>query len=340
MPDGRSVPARHHSKGFLVTTGIETAPTTVTLTPPPDVPRRLVPGPIAAPRALVAAIVAGVAFDRLPSGGVGYGVALLLIVLPVLLVLSGGAQRRWARLQLFPILVIAPWIALRANGTTQLLDVATCVGLLVLSATSGPLASSTKPSPDPALIRVGYGAASILDAPRYAGAGIKHIVAGRGDTAKGLVRGVMYALPVAMIVIPLLASADASFASIFEVGDARAIVRHSMLAVGGAILFAGLVRSAVTPRSPYAWWMPRLGRVEAIAILGLFAMIYAGFVAARLLDPGNRERDPRLLADQARAGFFQLVAVVAITVAVLWVVRTATGRGIGRSGRWRSPSSR
>lgn len=292
----------------------------------PDVHTRIrTPRPVARARVLLGAGVAGVAVDVLPSGGIGYGVAVLLLLTPVLLVACGGAPTWWARLQLVPILAIAPWIAIRANQTIHSLDVAACLGLLALTATSGPVARAVSLSPDGPLDRAGHGVRSVVDGPRYVGAGVKLLFVRRGDVVKAVIRGLLLALPVAAIVIALLASADRSFATIFAAGDLGVVMRHSVVFVVGSLVFAGLVRAAVTPRWPKSWPVPSLGRLEVLSILSLFVVIYSAFVGARLVDPGDGRASPFGLADQARAGFFQLLAVAAITVAVLWVVRAMTG---------------
>ena len=159
--------------------------------------------------------------------------------------------------------------------------------------------------------------------------------------------GVFVAVPLRAVVYPLLASADNVFAAILaDAGNALAralfpdldsllcrMVFALMLAPFLFSLMWGLARTNETATAP-ARTAPRRGlRTTSVAVvLAALNLMYALFVAVQLvfLFAGF---STATYAEDARSGFFQLVAVASINVIVsLVVVRFAEPRRVPRAG--------
>ena len=163
--------------------------------------------------------------------------------------------------------------------------------------------------------------------------------------------GVFVAVPLLAVVYPLLASADNVFAAILaDAGNALAralfpdldslLCRMVFALILAPFLFSlmwGLARTNETATAP-ARTAPRRGlRTTSVAVvLAALNLMYALFVAVQLvfLFAGF---STATYAEDARSGFFQLVAVASINVIVsLVVVRFAELR---RAGSWRGNNS-
>jgi hypothetical protein len=145
-------------------------------------------------------------------------------------------------------------------------------------------------------------------------------------------RGAALAAALLALFVPLLMSADAAFAQLLENvvptgwdgGELfeRALVLTLFVALGGALLHARL-------RPPHAPPMPAsatLGAVESNIALGALVGLFAAFVAlqAATLFGGDQHvlhTTGLTYAEYARSGFAQLLAVAALTFAVLGAAR-------------------
>lgn len=286
------------------------------------------PRPAASRRALALILAGGVTIDvALHAGGVGVAAAAALVLMAPLLAASGAVRGRVPWLAVASVVTIAPWLALRADGSIQLLDVAACVALLSAAVLARqPADADAIPVPDEATV-VAHGMVSAFDGPRYALAGAVRSVstdAGRHRT-RAFGRGIAIAAPVLLVAGGLLASADSSFASLVRGDSMWTAVGHVVLASLGAAAIAGLVRAGLVARRAPEPSRPVMGGVEAAVVLGLLAVLYAGFVLARLRQTPVGA-GARALSDEARAGFFQLVAVAVLTVLVLVAIRVLAGR--------------
>jgi hypothetical protein len=165
-------------------------------------------------------------------------------------------------------------------------------------------------------------------AGRVSGRGVSVRVAGPAA------RGAALAAVLLAVFVPLLVSADAAFAQILEtvlptgwsvdrpVG--RAFVLALVVAAGGALVYTRLRPPAPAPRGPRR----TLGRVEWALPLGVLVAVLGAFVALQLatLFGGQRhvlDTAGLTYAEYAREGFAQLIAVAALTLAV-----------IAAAGRW------
>lgn len=158
-------------------------------------------------------------------------------------------------------------------------------------------------------------------------AGGQGLTDGRGGA---LVRGVAVAILPVTILVALLASADAVFASLFSfAADFGQLLSHAIVAGIVAMMAAGLLVVAhVNPSSigegDHRRW---LGPVESTVLLASMVLVYGAFVttqivtalggAAHVLETAGLTR-----AEYARSGFFQMLAAAAMTLALLFIVQT------------------
>jgi hypothetical protein len=159
----------------------------------------------------------------------------------------------------------------------------------------------------------------------------------RGTTADdrrlplGLVRGALLGAPLVLVVGLLLGSADPVFASLFhlprDIGD---LVLHLVLLGFGGWAASGLLRLASGDPfgnpTPTATDRRPVGDVEAATILGGLVAVFAAFTVSQIVTlVGGADYVRRTAnlsyAEYARNGFFQLLAVAAITLGVLLALR-------------------
>jgi hypothetical protein len=138
----------------------------------------------------------------------------------------------------------------------------------------------------------------------------------------------------------LLASADAVFASFFELDvDAAGLVQHVVLVGVGAWTLLGLLRTAsAEPAGDLPALARRLGRTEMTVLLGSIVALFATFAASQLValsDGGKHVLSTQGLtyAEYARSGFFQLLWVATLTVGLLLCVRALVDRSDERAHR-------
>ncbi|HEX7168829.1 MAG TPA: DUF4173 domain-containing protein [Acidimicrobiales bacterium] len=290
-----------------------------------------------ADRAVVVAVAfAAVATDAgLRAGVCTVGSAVLTVGISGALVLTGRVTNRrvWPLLGVAAVLGVA--LATRTSPWLLVPDVLAAGGLVALAAA---MARDGDPL-DLTLPRVVERALAVtihgVVAPGFLAAA-RPRRRDKGSLA-GVVRGALVAAPVVVVLGLLLASADPVFASVFRLPtDAGQLAGHVVLLTLGAWSMAGLLRAAsgrVAPELPPrpAW----LGRTEAAVVLGGMVVLFAGFAAAQVLAAtGGADHVLRTegltYAEYARSGFFQLLAVAAITLGVVLAVRaTVTGELTG-----------
>jgi hypothetical protein len=139
------------------------------------------------------------------------------------------------------------------------------------------------------------------------------------------------AVPLLVVLGALLASADVVFAHLFDLApDLDDVGEHVALIAPAAWGMAGLVRLAsATPPGTGRQRFPLVGAVEATVVLGSLVALFGAFAVTQgvSLAGGGRhvlETAGLTYAEYARSGFFQLVAVAAITFAVLLAVDVLT----------------
>ncbi|MDQ1402666.1 MAG: hypothetical protein QOG03_982 [Actinomycetota bacterium] len=289
---------------------------------------------------LAGVVVAGVAFERgLVSGVATTGGALAAVVAVAVLLASGRVVQPQARLVAAFVPIFALFLPLRMSPWLIAPDLCALAALLVVAASfgrDGDLFDVTIPR---ALTRAMHTAANGLAAPAFVAGPLARALRRRRDQADDraslagpMVRGVLLAVPLLLVLGALLASADAVFASLFRIpAPPGEVVMHAVVIAIGAWAMGGLLRTAsasqpagITLDNP-----PRLGELEVTVVLGALATlfgIFASVQAVTALGGAHHVLTTRGLtyADYARSGFFQLLAVSAITLVALLVLRATT----------------
>ncbi len=290
-------------------------------------------------RVLVGVAAAAVATDlALRSGALGLAGALLVAVAAATVLASGRLHTRSAWLATAAATLFGAWLAIRTSLWLVPLDMLAAGGLLALGASlarGGSLADLTIPRVALRAVHAGVHAAA---APAFVAAPVRAVGEQlTGDRPTSLAirisRGVLLAAPVLILVGVLLGSADAIFASFFQLDlDLRAatVAEHVAALAVGAWGAAALLRvTSVTPPGLLPARRTPIGAVEATVVLTGLCVLFAAFTAAQLvaLSDGGRHvlaTAGLTYAEYARSGFFQLLAVAVITLAVLLLLRAAT----------------
>ena len=292
------------------------------------------------PRWIVAVVAAGVLADlalrRIPWNNVA--MAALIIITAGGLLVSGFIKTRSTKVMMVVAMVFGAFLAWRAGGLLSTFNFLTAAGLITAGATFGRrgdiwnvgplrLASSGLGAIEQSLITPVAGV-------QEAGARYRQWSESGNEGARALVRGAALAAPVVIVLGVLLASADVVFESFFTGFDLRldTIAGHLILAAIGGVTMAALLRLAGR-RSELDLGEPtwRLGHIEGIVILGSITALFAAFTLAQLLTVLGGADDALQRAGLepkqfARQGFFQLLWVAAITLAVVMTIRVLTSK--------------
>jgi hypothetical protein len=236
---------------------------------------------------------------------------------------------------------MAPWVTLRASPWLQWPDLVVTIALLSSAAV---LASDGSPF-SVSFALVGEWIVRLLTNMAHAAAFIAAPLSAAGErltrdkrpTVKQVGRGLAIAVPLACVIGFLLASADPVFASFFNLQiDPANIIEHAFwLSIGGCVM-GGLLRTSLTaPTEERKGRLWRINPLEAIVVLVVVDAIFLAFGAAQLITAlgGGVEAlhsAHMTYADYARSGFFQLLAVAAITLSILILLTTQSGTRTGR----------
>jgi hypothetical protein len=309
-------------------------------------------------RVAVAAIVAGgLAVDLgLRGGGIGLGSTVALSV-AALGVLATGRHRTVETWVLTAVaLVLAGCLAVRTSPWIVTLDWIAVVGLLALTATpragipvigqslAGLARRATMPwamAPATGVIEpIGIGQVLARDrhdrrsrrrAERTTGATVRR--PSRRGQAPAVARGLLLAVPIVAGLGLLLGSADAVFASFFEIPtpslDLEGAIVHLLLIGLGAAVVAALLGADTQVRPLGRSTARPLGAIEATVVLIGLALLYSLFAVAQLIaavggDGRVQSTTGLTYAEYARSGFFQLLWAAGITLAVLLGIRALT----------------
>jgi hypothetical protein len=149
-------------------------------------------------------------------------------------------------------------------------------------------------------------------------------------------RGALIAAVLLAIFVPLLASADAAFTQLLDdltpdtwaidMPFVRVLVLALFTAAGGALLYARLCPPRPLAKAPKL----ALGRLEWALPLGALVVLFATFIALQFTTLFGGERHViatagLTYAEYARSGFAQLLAVAALTLAVIAAARRWAG---------------
>ncbi|NMO22643.1 DUF4173 domain-containing protein [Pyxidicoccus fallax] len=325
------------------------AGTTTAQTPQPvplDLPQVRKPRPM-----LLAALGLGVLAEALLSRP-QWGVSFPLMAVALLGALAWlGGREGWQRARpnawlAVPLIVISGFVAVRASPWLRALDVLTSGVLLLLLAHFWGAGRVQR------LGLLGYplvALGSVFKGMLYPPALVRDSVdfkAARQHAPRLMpfARGILIALPVLFVFGVLLESADAAFASaIHRVLDVDVwalfgtTVVHTLGALFAACVAAAVLGHALRRRKGREWGedevapaRPLLGLTEALTLIlavdALF-LVFAGFQVAYLFIGGaSSPAEGYTYAEYARRGFFELLAVSMLTLALVMALARWTRR--------------
>lgn len=325
---------------------------TPTTTTPPGPPSLGAPGhaptevPIgrSVPAVLASIVVAAILSDlavQTRAGGVA--ACATIVVLCVSLVRAGWVVRRGGRVLLGGAAVLSTLLVLRVSPWLVVLDLVTIAVMMSLgcSAERGGRPFDTRFATVTRRLGETAGAVAIALGPlgRATASASRRHHDRTGGTGRALVRGLLIAVPIMVVLGVNLASADAVFASLFEVDlQLDRWVGHLVVLALAAWLAAGWFVQAGRPPVSHPPRALSIGAVEATVVMVGLTALYAVFAATQLL---VARRGPEYVvattgltyADYARSGFFQLLWVAGATALVLLVLRAVvvpSGTGAAR----------
>ena len=296
-------------------------PVDLDLTPPPE---RLDQG---GRRLVAAALGIGVVLELGLRGGATNAVVAIGSALIVWLLWSGARlTRRGARLLAATAVAPAVFLGLRTStwlAWSNALALVALLALAVLYARHGSILDST-PAQVARRCRSGF-------AHAVAGLAVVRVLQpsmsdGWRDRVVRLGRGLLVVVPVVVVLLALLASADAVFASLLTPElDLRPAVGHGLLALVVA-LFVLALTGATGAESAEPGRRGTFGVIEVTAMLGAVAAVLALFVLSQLVAltvAGDRLIESAGLtpAEYARSGFFQLCWAAGLLLGFLALVR-------------------
>ena len=274
----------------------------------------------------IAALAVGILADQsLRTGTFGLAASLTLIAAAVAVVMLAPLRRVESRLLAGAAALLAGFLTLRASPWLMWPDLLGAL-LLIGAAASFAVRGSIFDA----------GAAEVAARSFHAAV---HMFAGTGFVARPVfnargrlkhaapaLRGVLIALPIAALLGGLLASADPVFASFFNLNiDLGTLALDIFFIAVGALAAAGLLRLAAAEaldRVDGPVW--RLGATETLVVLAVLDAVFAAFAVAQVLAATGAAASTLraagvTYADYARSGFFQLLWVSGITLAVLYL---------------------
>lgn len=279
-------------------------------------------------RLLLEALVIGLALEVGLRGGMANAAVASAAVLTVRLLLAGErlAQRE-ARVAAVLAVVPAVFLGVRASpwlAWSNALAVASLLSVAVLHARGGSF-FDTRPG---RLLALGLsGLERGLAALGVVRLFVPRMSADQRDGVARVSRGLVVAVPVLFVLVALLASADAVFASLLtpdvEIGPVAGHLALALLAAPAVVVLAG----ATGAEADGAPRRGTFGVIEITTMLGLVGGVLALFVLSQLVattGAGDRLIESAGLtpAEYARSGFFQLCWASGLLLAFLAVVRS------------------
>ncbi len=293
-------------------------------------------------RVVAGALLAGVLADLAVRSGGGLSATILVFAVGGALLVAGRPAGWQSRCLIGTAAIFGGFLAVRTSPWLVPLDVLVIGGLLVLSASLARSGSMLDLPLSGLLARAVHAVVHGVAAPAFALQGLPRVRSRPGAEQRtwAVLRGITLAVPLLFVLGALLASSDVLFAHIFDFApDVDESIAHLVLIGLGAWGMAGLLRvAAATPPASVPQRFPLLGTLEATIVLGSVVLLFAGFAVTQVvaLAGGGRhvvETAGLTYAEYARSGFFQLVAVAAIALAVLLTIDSFTGSPYDRSRR-------
>jgi len=264
-----------------------------------------------------------VADQALRTGRFGLAASLTFLIAAFGLLWVGRPVRLQSRILVAIAAVFAAWLCLRASPWLLWPDLIAAFLLLGAAASVAVRGSIYDLGAIEGLARSTHGMIQLL-----AGTGFvaRPILQSRGRVSSAIpfARGVLIAVPIAALLAGLLASADPVFASFFNLNvDLGQLLLDVFFVAVGSFVAAGLLRlvaSAPLDRVDGPVW--RLGATEALVVLAILDAVFVAFALAQVLAASGAAAETLRAAgvtysDYARSGFFQLLWVSGITLALL-----------------------
>lgn len=281
---------------------------------------------------VVVVLLVGLIADQfLRAGAVGLGASATFGSAAVILVFVGRISRLEPRLLAAAAVLFGTWLSLRASPWLLVPDIAVALVLLGIAASLAMRGSVLDIGIAESIARGLSAAIHGIAGAAFVGKPIVH-TRSRISVLAPIARGLVIAIPIAVLVAALLASADPIFASFFSVNfDFSRLLLDVLFVLGGALAMAGLLRlAAAEPMDRVdgpAW---RLGTTEAVVVLAVLDTVFAAFAIAQAVAASGTGAETLrsagiTYADYARSGFFQLLWVAGITLVVLVLFSRVTG---------------
>jgi hypothetical protein len=280
---------------------------------------------------VASALAVGLLADQaLRVGSVGLGASVALACVALALVQIGRLRRVESWLLTAAATAFGVWLTVRASPWLLWPDAAAAFALLCFAASIAVRGSLLD-------IGIAEAAARSINAALHAVAGsvflARPIIRTRTRFAAvaPVARGLLIAIPIAAVLVGLLASADPIFASFLRINlDFGRLALDVVYIVIGSLVLAGLLRLAsAQPIDRVDGPVWRLGTTEALVVLAVLDTIFGAFAIAQAIGASDGSDALRAAgvtyADYARSGFFQLLWVAGITLVVLVGCSRITG---------------
>lgn len=274
-------------------------------------------------------------------------IAVLVASALVVLAINRAESVTGSRWLVIPLLFFAAAVAWRDSAVLKALNL---IGIVITLAMMLMRSQAVK-LPVSGVIDYALGVlASVYNTLVGAGHLIKHDIVWKEIPREGwakhlapAAKGLAIALPLLLIFGGLLAFADAVFSDlVFRLfdWDFESLVAHFLVTAAIAWTVAGFIRRVltgkgmkpITAKRPDGLW---LGVTEIVIILGLLDILFLSFVVVQFrYFFGGAERIQSVTgltyAEYARSGFFELVAVAALSLPLLlaahWLLRKEKAR--------------
>ena len=252
--------------------------------------------------------------------------------------LRGEGERGWQWAFTVPVIFFASAFAWRDAGgllALNMLGLLTAYGVLAMVFLGHPrdVRSATVLQYIEGAFGIGFsGAVGVIPLIAADGALREHGERKRRRGIMAVLRGMVIALPILLVFGALLSSADARFERIMSALvdiDTKTAIGHLLFASFIAWVAAGYFRGALVANRPLGisphvqnQWRPSLGIVELGVPLALLNVLFAIFVALQLpyLFGGAAHLQQvagLTVAEYARRGFFELLAVAGLLLPLL-----------------------
>lgn len=289
-------------------------------------------------RALLAALSVGVAIDQALQTDIVGAAGTVMVVVAAVALLVVRPRNRLRASWLAMVIVLAPWLSIRTSPWLIGPTIITLMVLFVLAANADQRLPATFPALAQGIAEV---AATGVDTPREAvGAVACGIPRDTTQQIRSSLTGIAMASTLAVVLLILLASGDAFFASMLRTTALGDRLVDVMIVIAGSLWWLSLVlvgrrvprvdptltSSKAQPMKSVsvAAFAPRgaVGGREVACVLTTVAVVLGGYVSSLAIGAlGGSEyvqrRTGLTYAEYARSGFFQLLAVVAIVGTVL-----------------------